>query len=238
MILFLALSLATLAHAAPGKTETLWKEWYLVTQNGQAISLFEEVAEKRPADHQLAITQKWVEKIGASPRSEVYIGSVAEESSLAPVAFFVERKGGKPYKTDGRAKDKKLEVTFKPGTADLAKSTEFTPLQPGMFFSSFVSTAIARHFKEGKGAFAFTAVVEDAGEMNVEIKKGTAEINKVEKKIGKESCKQAVVQFDGKMQEWWITKKGKVCLMELPDSNTRLELSSEKAAKKALKEGS
>ncbi len=243
-IFFLALTLAALpALTAPagekekpaGKTETLWREWYLVTQKGSGVSFFEETAENRPGDHQLAITQKWVEKVGA--RSETYIGSVAEESNLTPVAFFVEHKGGKPYKTDARVKNNKLEITFKPGTPGLAKSTEFTPLQPGMFLSSFMALALSRHFgKTASNGLAFTAVVEDSGEMRVEVKKGSADLGSTEKKIGKETCRQAIVQVDGKVQDWWIAKSGKACLVEFPDTGTRMELSTEKLAKKTLKE--
>lgn len=218
------------AHAV----KPVWTEWYLVSQKGAPLSYFEEIYEKRPADKHVAITQKWVEKIGA--RQEIYIGSVAQESNLEPVAFFVERKGGKAYKTDGRAKGKKVEITFKPASADLAKSTEFTELKSDMLFSSFVPLAISRKFPSGKGAFSFTALVEDAGDMSVEVKKGIAEIQADEQKIGAEKCKHVLVQFDGKLQEWWITAQGKVCRVEFPDTNTRMELSTEAAAKKALKE--
>ncbi|HEY8278601.1 MAG TPA: hypothetical protein VIH99_03190 [Bdellovibrionota bacterium] len=225
-----------LFHSAAygAKSETLWTAWYLITQKGSPVGYFEETAEKRPSDRQIAVTQKWVEKAGA--RTETYIGSVSGEEHLAPVAFFVERKGPKPYKTDARAKGKRLEVTFKPGSPDLAKSTEYAPLADGTFFSSFVPMAIARRFAGQKGAFAFTAVVEDGGDMDVEVKKGLAEAQPSEKKIGKEECRQVLVKFDGKLQEWWITKKGKTCLVEFPDSDTKMELSTEALAKKALGE--
>lgn len=232
------LLVALALYAIPGSaasSKNLWQEWYLVTQNGQGISLFEETYEIRAKEKQVAVTQKWIEK-AAGARSEVYIGSVAEEGSLAPVAFFSERKGPKAYKIDGRVADKKLEVTFKPGSPDLAKSTDFLPLSPGIAFSSLIPTAIARQFNENKKSLDFTAIVEDGGDMNVEVKKGSAEIGTVEKKIGKETCRGAVLQFNGQTQEWWITKKGKVCLVEFPSSGVRMELSTEKAAKKALNE--
>lgn len=221
--------------AQPARTETLWNEWYLVTQNGKPVSLFQETAEKRAKEGELSITQRWVEKINGE-RAETYIGSVSGQEKLAPVAFFVERKGKKPYKTDGRARNNQLEITFKPGTPDLAKSTELTPLGSGYYFSSFLPSAISRHFLGGKEAFAFTAVVEDGGDMNVEVKKGTVEVSAISKKIGKETCREAMINFDGKVQEWWITRTGKVCLVSFPDSATKMELTTEKAAKKALKE--
>ncbi|MGZ3700234.1 MAG: hypothetical protein ACXWSD_00545, partial [Bdellovibrionota bacterium] len=226
------LALAQPAFAA----EKLWTEWYLVSQKGAPVSLFEETAEKRAKEGELAITQRWVEKLDGD-RTETYIGSVSSSQSLAPVAFFVERKGAKPYKTDGRVKNKQLEVTFKPGTPDLAKSTELTPVGAGYYFSSFLPSAISRHFLGGKESFAFTAVVEDGGDMNVEVKKGQVDVGTASKKIGKETCRLAVITFEGKVQEWWITRTGKVCLVNFPDSATKMELSTEKAAKKALKEG-
>ena len=231
------LLLAFLSQSAlASKNDKLWTEWYLVTQNGVAVSLFEETCERRPKENELAITQRWVEKL--NDRTETYIGSVSSSETLVPVAFFVERKGAKPYKTDGRVKNKQLEITFKPGTPDLAKSTELTPVGAGTYFSSFLPTAVSRHFLGGKDSFAFTAVVEDGGDMNVEVKKGSVNVGTAVKKIGKEKgCRQAIFQFEGKVQEWWITRTGKVCLVEFPDSGTKMELSTEKAAKKALKEG-
>jgi hypothetical protein len=105
-----------------------------------------------------------------------------------------------------------------------------------MYLSSFVPMALARKFGKTKDPLQFTAVVEDAGEMNVEIKKGTAEIQGVDKKIGKESCHKVLLTFDGKVQVWWIAKSGKTCLVEFPDSATKMEIVTEKTAKKALKE--
>lgn len=235
--------LLCLACAAPAQARSvkagaitkLWTEWYLVTRNGEALSLFEETAERRPGEQELAITQKWVEKSGA--RQETYIGSVSEEQSLAPVAFFVERKGRKHYKIDGRAKGKQLEITFKPGAPGAARTTESTPLGAGVYLSSALPTAIARHFKGAKKeTLAFTAVVEDDSDMNVEVKKGTVEITAEEKKFGREGCRLARMGIDGASQEWWIAQNGKVCRVHYPDSGVTMELSTEKAAKKALKE--
>jgi len=235
-MIFLKLFLAGVSLAAPAKSEMLWKEWYLISQKGVAVGYFEETAERRPSEKQLAVTQKWVEKMDG--KAETYIGSVADEARLKPVAFFVDRKGGsevKSYKTDGRVKDKKIEITFKPVAASLAKSTEITSLQPSMYLSSFVPMAVARHFKE-KGPLAFVALVEDSGDMSVAIKKGLAEVLKEEKKIGSETCRSVVIHFGGQLQKWWITKAGKACLVEFPDSGTKMELSSEKQAKKAVEE--
>lgn len=242
--MILIVILALLAQAPAHASGQLWHEWYLVTQNGVPMSLFEETAEKRTTEHELAITQKWVEKMAG--RQETYIGSVSQAETLAPVAFFVERKGDKPYKIDGRAKGGELEITFKPGSPDLARSDEgatrnkqleHTPIGPGYYLSSALGIAIARKFQDKKAqSFAFTAVVEDGGDMNVEVKKGKVDVGTAEKKIGKEHCRQATVEFAGKMQEWWLTKAGKACVVAIPESGVKMELSTEKAAKKALKE--
>lgn len=233
LALLTLLPLTTSAFAAP--TETLWQEWYLISRKGQAMSYFKEVAEKRPGEKQVAVTQSWVEKMG--PRSEVYIGSVASEDNLTPVAFFVERKGGKPYKTDGRIDQGKLLVTFKPGTPGQSKNKESTSIGANTYLSSLVPMVIARRVSAGKsGAFPFTAIVEDGGDMNVEIKKGEANPQGKTRKIGKNTCRLSLVQFNGESQEWWITSAGKVCLVEFPENGTKMELSSEAAVKKALGE--
>ena len=227
--------LASAFIALPAKAENLWNEWYLVSKNGSGISYFEEVAEGRPKEREKSITQRWVEKIGE--RSELYIGSVAGEARLAPVAFFVERKGNKPYKIDGRAKKKKLDITFKPAFPGSTKSSESIELDSETYFSNFIPLLISRRLTGGKKTFSFQAVVEDAGDMNVELKSGRVEITATEKKIGSEICRKAMVNIGGPSQEWWITKKGKVCLVDFPDSGTKLELTTEKEAKKALGEG-
>lgn len=234
LLLLAALPLAASAANAKAPVQ-LWQEWYLITQNGEAVGYFEETAERRPADKQFAITQKWVEK--ADGLAETYIGSVSEEARLKPVAFFVERKGAsdeKSYKTDARVKNKKIEITFKPASAAMAKSTEMAALSPDMYLSSFVPMAIARNFKEKKTAVPFTALVEDGGNMNVEIKKGTVEITGEEKKIGGDTCRGARIHFAGKAQSWWITREGKTCLVDFPDSGVKMARSSEAEAKKAL----
>jgi hypothetical protein len=243
-----ALFLLAFGESASGKGTgpvQLWQEWYLITQNGEAVGYFEETAERRPADKQYAITQKWVERSGSSAATgiqpdgiaETYIGSVSEEARLKPVAFFVERKSAseeKSYKTDARVKNKKIEITFKPASAAMAKSTEMATLSPDMYLSSFVPMAIARNFKEKKTAVPFTALVEDGGNMNVEIKKGTVEITGEEKKIGGDSCRGARIHFAGKAQNWWITKEGKTCLVDFPDSGVKMARSTEAEARKAL----
>jgi hypothetical protein len=221
------------ASSSPVKSVPLWKAWYLVSKDGKALSAFEETAEKRPRDAQIVITQKWIERVNGQ-KSEAYIGAVAEENRLAPVALFVERTGkARSYKTDGRVKAGRLDLTFKPANGPKPKSTASTRLAAGTYFSNFVPMAVARHFSE-KGAFQFTAIVEDDGEMNVEVKSGIVEIQSIEKIIGGESCWGALIRIDGSLQEWWITKQGKTCQVNFPDSNTRLELSTEAAAKKAM----
>ena len=42
---------------------TVWKAWYLISQNGATVGYFEETAERRPAEKQISITQRWVEKM-------------------------------------------------------------------------------------------------------------------------------------------------------------------------------
>lgn len=233
-LLFLSMLMPAPVLAKGSAPVQLWQEWYLITQNGAAVGYFEETAERRPGDKQVAITQKWVEK--ADGLAETYIGSVAEEARLKPVAFFVERKAAsedKSYKTDARVKDKKIEITFKPASAALAKSTEVTNLTADTFLSSFMGMAVARNFK-GTKPVAFTAVVEDGGDMNVEIKKGTVELSSREKKFGSDNCRAALVEFNGKTQEWWVTKAGKTCEVLIPSSSVKMALSSEAAAKKAV----
>jgi hypothetical protein len=210
----------------------LWHEWYTVSREDKIVSTYEETAERRPRDEQVAVTQKWVERVDGK-KTEAYIGSVATDGNFAPVAFFVERTGGeRAYKTDGRVNNGQLEVTFKVVSGAKAKTRGTTPVGPGTYLSTFVSFAVAKHLSE-KGAFQFTALVEDDGKMNVEIKKGFVEIQGEEKKIGGESCGEALIRIDGSVQEWWITRQGKTCLVVFPDSGTRLELSSQNAVKKA-----
>lgn len=222
---------------APAKApaaEKLWREWYLIRLDGKAQGGFEETAERRPGEGQIAITQKWIERVDGA-KSEAYVGSVATEAKLDPVAFFVERKGPKTYKTDGRVQGGNLVVTFKPSPQwkGRRKTTETAKLVPGFYFSSFVPLAVARKLSE-KGAFQFTAAVEDDGDMNVEIKQGIVEILGTEKKIGADQCGGALVRFDGSLQEWWVTKAGKTCLVTYPESTLRMEIVSEAEARKAL----
>ena len=229
----LALALLALPPRASA-AETLWHEWYLVSHGGSPISFYEETAEKRGPEGEIAVTQKWVEK--GEAREETYIGSVSKADGLAPVAFFVDRKGAKPYKIDARTKDGRLEISFKPGSGGMAPSTEYASLGPDHYLASALPLVVARHFGKGASHFSFTGIVEDGGAMNVEVKKGSVEVATAEKKLGKENCRKASVTFDGKLQEWWVAKSGKTCRVSSADTGTQLELSTESAAKKALHE--
>lgn len=234
-----ALLVALLAFSCPAfakgnAPQQLWKEWYLITQNGEALGYFEEIAERRPGEKQIAITQRFTEKLGGG--AEVYVGSVAEEARLKPVAFFVDRKAGseeKSHKTDARVKNRKIEITFRPASAALAKSTEIVPLSNDLYLSSFVPMAVARAFG-GKKMAPFTALVEDGPNMSVEVKKGAAEITKQEKKIAGNTCRGVVLTMSGQEQDWWITKEGKACLMEVGSLGLKMALTTEAEAKKAL----
>lgn len=236
MKILIAASLIASAGAHAAASEQLWKEWYLISRNGVATGYFEEIADRRPGEKQIAITQRWVEN--PAERTETYVGSVSEEARLKPVAFYVDRKAPteeKSYRIDARVKNKKFEITFRPASEALAKSTEITSLKPEMYLSSFVPLAVARNFKSGKPT-PFTAVIEDGGEMSVEVKKGSAELTKKEKKIAGQKCIGATIELAGASQNWWITNEGKTCLVEIPSQGVTLALSTENDAKKAFGE--
>jgi hypothetical protein len=229
----LLLLIALPASAATPANKTLWKEWYVYSVGGVAQGYFEEVMESRPGDKQLALTQRWVEKEGG--RHETYIGSVAaDDAKLTPVAFFSERKGPTgEYKIDGRAKNGKLQMNFTQVKPKPAKERKTADLSANLVLSNFVPLLLARH-DAGKGALEFLAVVEDARDGKFDARTGHAEVHGITKQIKGRSCRRADVIFNGLEGEWWFTKEGKLCSVNMPASQSKLEISTEAEAKKSL----
>lgn len=220
------------ATAAAPANKTLWKEWYVYTVGGVAKGYFEETMELRPADKQLALTQRWVED--DSGRHETYIGSVAaDDRKLTPIAFFSERKGATgEYKIDGRARNGKLQMSFTQLKPKPAKHKKEVSLAGKLVLSNFVPLLLARH-DHGKGALDFVAVVEDARDGKFDAREGRAEVMGMTKEIKGNTCRRADVEFNG-LAEWWFTKEGKLCLVSVPGSKAKIELSTEAEAKKSL----
>lgn len=230
--LFLLLAALPASAAAPAN-KTLWKEWYVYSVAGVNQGYFEEVMESRPADKQLALTQKWVEN--DSGKHETYIGSVAADNAkLTPVAFFSERKGpASEYKIDGRAKNGQLSMNFTQMKPKAAKDKKTIGLSASLILSNFVPTLLARS-DAGKGVISFNAIVEDARDGKFDSRSGKAEIHGVKKEIKGLSCRRADVEFNGIVGEWWFTQEGKLCAVIMPESKSKLEISTEAEAKKSL----
>lgn len=238
-LLLIPLATTFASAAAPAKknpppaNETLWRQWYLFTAAGVPQGYYEETVERRPAEKHLAVSQRWVEKEGG--RTETFIGSVAFDTpKLAPVAFFSERTGAaKSYKLDGRAKGAKLELTYKPVQPPGANIRKSALLKPTTVLSNFVPILLSRRALS-PGAFQFEAVVEDARDGNFDVRPGAAEVLGVNKQIGGQTCRKAIVDFAGEQAEWWITKEGRLCELTIHGSQAKLVMTTEAEAKKAL----
>ncbi len=232
-LIFCSPALAKTEPAKTEKTEALWKEWYVYSMGGEMIGYYEETAEKRGKDKQLAITQRWTEKEGGL--SETYIGSVVHDNAaLGPVAFFSERKGsGQTYRIDGRAKGSELLMTFKPVQPKGKDIKAAADLAPNMVLSNFLPYWLAKK-EPNKGPYTFLAVVEDPRDGKFDARDGKAQPQAVTKKVGKETCRKIEISLDGTPGEWWITSAGKLCEVLLPVSQARLLLSTENEAKKAF----
>lgn len=230
-IYLLLLLSSTALGATPNRT--LWQEWYLYTVDGVAQGYFEETMESRPAEKNLALTQRWVEK--ENGRTETYIGSVAmDDQKLTPVAFFSERTGpNEAYKIDGRAKSGNLRMNFTAVKPKGQPQKKAVKIHAGLILSNFVPLLLARH-DSTKGPLLFSAVVEDARDGKFDSRDGRAELATTTKDIKGQKCRLAAVEFNGIAGEWWFTTEGKLCRLELPSAKSKLELTTEAEAKKAL----
>jgi hypothetical protein len=219
--------------AAPTETKVLWKQYYLYAIGGKPMGYFEETAERRGKEKQLAVSQRWVETEGG--RTETYIGSVAaDDEKLSPVAFFSERTGaGQSYKLDGRAKGTELSMSYRSTTPPGPPAQKKTVMKPGTILANFLPLFLAK-LDPAKGAVRFYAVVEDARDGNFETRAGTALLQAVKKEIQGQSCRKARVEFNGQIGEWWIATDGRLCEFTLPELKAKLTLSTEEAAKKAI----
>jgi hypothetical protein len=192
-----------------------------------------ETAERRPAEKQLSITQRWTEK--EATLADTYIGAVSsDDGKFRPIAFFRERtQNGKVAKIDGRVKGAQLEITIKPAKLGGTKEKKSVTLKPSTYLSNFVSMVIA-----GKPAssepYAFFAVVEDVRDGNYQPLEGAALVSATTKKIRGLSCRKVTVEFNGQA-EWWIAPDGRVCEISSLDGGSRISFTTEKEAKKALR---
>jgi hypothetical protein len=185
-------------------------------------------------DGHISITQKWIENDGG--KAETYIGSVAKDNeSLDPVAFFSDRKSASSsYKIDGRGKNKKLTLTFKPETPPGNAQKKVVNLGKGVILSNFVPMFLAKKFGQ-EPKLEFLAVVEDARDANFDSRVGKAEFHGVTKEIQGTKCRKVDLEFNGMLGEWWISTEGKLCELRIPSNQSVLLMSTEKEAKNSLK---
>lgn len=233
-ILAALLAFSLEAHAA-GDSKNLWKEWYLYSSAGKALGYYQEEAEERGKEGQLALSQRWWEKDDGGGTVETYIGSVAKnDADLTPVAFFVERTAGTgKVQTDARLKNGSILIR----KADISRNGESVKYEAkftkGLIFSSFMGMLLAKHMNSKE--LEFQAIVEDNKDDAFAPQIGRAVFTKEKKKIRKNECFKASLQYLGMASEWWFTNKGKVCEVYMPSTAYRLELSSEKEALGAFK---
>lgn len=234
MFLFLLIGLSSLAQAKAPNVLPIWSEWYIYSVAGATQGYYQEKAEKRLKEKQLAISQNWLEKDDGG--TESFIGSVAsDDGKFSPIAFFSEKSmPKKSTKLDGRVKEKNIILTFKgvnPPTVAIKKTVA---LKANMVLSNFVGMMLSKN--EGDKEIQFTAIVEDARDGNFDSRAGRAQVLGVNKQIQGNTCRKVLMNFDQIDSEWWITKEGKICEVFIPENQARLQLSTEEAAKKAYKQ--
>lgn len=219
------------AFAKKNEPVKLWQEWYVYSLNGKAVGIYEETAERRPADKQVAIVQRWIETDGGL--AETYIGSVAaDDGKFTPVAFFRERKAGaETEKVDGRFRVGVLDVTVKSANAKL-KPRKDIKIKPGTYLSNFVPLVLAAR-KPGSGIFSFDSVVEDVRDGGYGPRDAAAQVLNVTKKVRGLLCRKTEVDFVG-VVEWWVAADGRTCEVKNPENGTQITLSTENEARKAL----
>lgn len=228
-------SIQTLAaiSATAAEPSYLWREWYLYSVSDAPQGYYQEEAEKRTSEKQIAISQKWHEIDEGG--TDTFIGSVAnDDDKFTPVAFFSERNNAKrAYKLDARVKKNKIDFTFKlvkPPGVNIKKTVD---LKKGMILSNFLSLALSKHDPK-KGIFSFEAIVEDSRDGKFEARPGKAEMEGKTKQIAGNSCRLYNIVFEGVPSQWWITNEGKLCQVLIPQTQTQLILTTEAEAKKAL----
>ncbi|MCO5143524.1 MAG: hypothetical protein M9962_10585 [Oligoflexia bacterium] len=231
LIITLKITLIFTQSIAYAKNEKKWTEWYLYTINGNFQGYFEESLELRTDKNQLAISQNWVEQ--SDGIAKTFIGSVADNKALKPVAFFSNREGKTSYKIEGIEKSGTLSMTFHKDSAE-SKEKKSIKISDDLVLSNFIPIYLARLVGQ-KEEIQFKALVEDAQDGNFDMRSATAKINGKTKTIKKENCRQFELNIDGISQEWWIAKNGKLCEVFIPSGNSRLVLSSEKEVKEYKK---
>lgn len=214
------------------KSKPLWTEWYLLSVNGKPAGYFQEIAESD--EKQVTVTQRWKEK-EAIGLSDTFIGSVAENNStLKPIAFFSERKSAEEvYKVDGKMISGSFSISVRNEKPKLKNEKKKVVIKKGSFLSNLIPMALSRAVGKSE-VFPFQAIVEDARDGVYQLRSGLAKLQGVKKTIKGNECRQYEIEFNGMVGEWWIDGKGKLCSLHIPASQSKLELTTEAEAKKAL----
>lgn len=215
-------------------TRPLWHEWYLYEVAGLPKGYYEETAEKRPKDLQVAISQNWLELEEGGTKT--YIGSVARDlPELNPVAFFCERSNAKiSYKLDGRSEGGMLKLLFKPIQPKSVNIQKEIVTEKGAFLSNFLPMILAKLPTSQVTPSKFRAIVEDARDGNFEMRELVIQPTNEEKETRGNKCRKFAVAFNGVEGLWWVSKIGKLCEIQLPALQSKIELSEEAIVKKKV----
>lgn len=215
--------------------ETLWDNWYVVTEKGNPHSYYNEKAELSGAKAKIQVNS-WIKlknKIKNQVRVE-NLGATAKNTPLLePLLYnFHAIESGEEVTVDGTISNngKIFSVKIKRGI-EKPKPLRAEML-PKLILASFFPVWIHKNYKRISGVqpIAFQAILEDQVEDQVPVIKGSAYEMRQDEFAKSTGTRKLRIEFAQTVAFWWVTPKGDAVKIEVPAlEKSVIKTSKEKA---------
>jgi hypothetical protein len=198
--------------------ETLWDNWYTVSEHGKPNSYYHEKAELL-GDRAKIQVNSWIRE-GSRTLAE-NLGATAKNTTLLEPLLYNFRKTdalGRETTIDGSvlSNGKVFSVKVKKGVN--SQKPLKAEMLPKLILSSFFPVWIHKNYKRISPVqpIEFMAIVEDQVDEQVPVVKGTAYEMTPDEFAKKHTARKIRVVFNNTVNFWWITKAGDAIKIEIP----------------------
>ena len=221
-----------LTFPSQSKAETLWDNWYTISDHNHPDSYYNEKAEIS-GDHAKIQVNTWI-RDGQKIRNES-LGAVAKNTVLLEPLLYnfrTQSSKGEEKVIDGSilSNGKVFSVKIKSGL-NSPKSLR-AAMVPKLILASFFPLWIHKNYKRISGVqpIQFQAIVEDQVDTAVPIVTGTAYEMKQDDFAKKTNTRKLRIEFNRLVAIWWVTPKGDAIQIQIPQLEKMVRKTERKTA--------
>ncbi|MBS1959863.1 MAG: hypothetical protein JST80_10350 [Bdellovibrionales bacterium] len=214
-----------MASTASAQAETLWDNWYTVTEKGKPQSYYHEKAELVGTKAKIQVNS-WIRE-GSKTRSE-NLGATAKNTTLLEPLLYnfrTQDERGMEKIIDGSivSNGKVFSVKIKKGAETLKPLR--AEMIPKLILSSFFPVWVNKNYKRITGVqpIEFHAIVEDQVDDQVPVVAGTAYEMNPDDISKKYSARKIRVVFSNTVNYWYIDKQGAAIRIDIPSQEKHVE---------------